>query len=372
MAAVAIPPKPEAKKPTGPREDARGPWIVGNRYDLLFFSGSVAVPLLLWAGFSYGFLTGVAVYAIFQLLFNMPHNVQTWTMSAFDDEDRKKNGRRYFVALAVITLLFGGAMLVSPTGVYPWLRDALVYWGYYHLVRQHYGFQRLYERRMAVLGEPVPPLESKLYARFLDIVSYAPLLVRFRNPELMTIRAGTRTIHVWHPVLPEIVWKAIAGAYALVIFAAIVHHVVAIARGRKRMLARATLLASVTIAFGLAALAIDDIIVAIAIVTSFHNIQYLGLVYFHNKTRAEIAERENVPLGKNVPIDWIRTKRLLPYIAMTFGYGFIILGPRIGFRDVMIAELPITVVVALHYYVDARIWKFNHYPNLARYLRLKP
>jgi hypothetical protein len=69
--------------------------------------------------------------------------------------------------------------LLSPDGVSPWLRDALVYWGYYHLVRQHYGILRLYERRMAIAGTPAPPLESKLYARFIDIASYAPLLLRF-------------------------------------------------------------------------------------------------------------------------------------------------------------------------------------------------
>ena len=34
-----------------------------------------------------------------------------------------------------------------------WVRDALIYWGYYHLVRQHYGFQRLYERKMGGVSE---------------------------------------------------------------------------------------------------------------------------------------------------------------------------------------------------------------------------
>lgn len=375
MAAVARrdadPPEPrEVLGPAATRP--KTPWIVSPRYDLTFFSGSVIVPLALWAGFSYGFLTGVAVYAIFQLAFNMPHNVQTWTMSVLDDEDRAANGRRYLAALIVIVAMFGGAMLLSPTGVYPWLRDALIYWGYVHLVRQHYGFQRLYERRMAVVGSAPPALESKLYARYLDIVSYAPLLIRFRNPELMTIRAAGRSIHVWHPVLPDLAWKAIAAAYAATVLAAVLHHVVVAAHGRTHLLPRAMLLASVTIAFGLAAIVVDDLVVAVAIVTSFHNLQYLGLVLFHNRTRAELAEREALPFGKNVAIDWLRARRLAPYALMTLGYGVVVLAPRIGLRSVMLAELPITTVVALHYYVDARVWKFNRYPNLARFLRLKP
>lgn len=343
------------------------PWIVSRGYDLIFFSGSVAVPLVLWAAFTNGWMTGVAVYVAFQLLFNMPHNVQTWTMSLLDDADREKNGRRYVIAFGVIVALFGGTMLLSPTGAYPWLRDALVYWGYYHLVRQHYGFQRLYERRMAVLGAPVPSLESKLYKRYLDIVSYAPLLIRFRDPELMTIRAAGRSVHIFHPILPNWAWMSVATFYAAVVLAAIVHHVIAAARGRRYLAARGLLLASVTVAFALAGIVIQDIVVAIAVVTSFHNIQYLGLTFFHNRTRATLTEP-----GKNKPIDWLRAERFLPYAIMTFGYGLFIFAPRIAFRNVAFAELPITAVVAFHYYVDARIWKFDQYPNLARYLRLKP
>lgn len=348
------------------------PWIVSAPYDLTFFVGSLALPLMMWVAFTNGWMTGLAVYLAFQLLFNMPHNVQTWTMTVLDGEDRGKNGRRYLVAAGVIVGLFGGSMILSPGFLYPLLRDALIYWGYYHLVRQHYGFQRLYERRMAVLGSPSSPLESKLYARYLDVVSYAPLLIRFRDPELMTIRVTDRAVHIRHPVLPELAWKLVLGVWLAVVAAAFVHHVVAVLRGRKEMLGRALLLTSVTAAFGLAGMVINDIVVAIAVVTSFHNLQYLGLVLFHNRTRAEIADREGVAVGTNRPIDWIRAGRFVPYALMTFGYGLLVFAPRVAFRKAALAELPIITVVAFHYYVDARVWRFADYPNLARYLRLKP
>jgi hypothetical protein len=357
---------------TAAQAPPRSPWIVSGRYDLTFFIGSLTVPLLMWVAFERGLMTGVAVYLTFQLLFNMPHNVQTWTMSVLDRDDRAKNGRRYLTALAVIVLLFGSAIVLSPTGVYPWLRDALIYWGYYHLVRQHYGFQRLYERRMAVLGSPASPTESKLYGRYLDVVSYAPLLVRFRDPDLMTIRVTGRAMHIRHPVLPELAWKAVLAVWAACVLAALVHHAVAFAKGRRHMIGRALLLTSVTAAFALAGMVIHDIVIAIAVVTSFHNLQYLGLVLFHNRTRAELAERESVPKGNNAPIDWVRAGRLLPYALMTFGYGVLVFAPRIAFRTATLAELPVLTVVAFHYYIDARVWRFGDYPNLARYLKLKP
>jgi hypothetical protein len=336
-------------------------FIVSPRYDTAFFTASLALPLLLWVGFSFGLLTGVAVYAIFQLAFNLPHNFQTWTMSVLDEEDRSRHGRRYAIALAVCVLVFALPMALSPDGVYPWVRDALIYWGYYHLVRQHYGFQRLYEKKMG----GVPALESKLYARFLDAVSYLPLLVRFRDPELMTIHAGKMAAHIWHPVLPRAAWMAVAALYALIVVAAIVHHLVAVARGRTGLLPRALHFAAVTLAFALAGLVIRDLIVAIAVVTAFHNLQYIGLVWFHNANRAADGATDGNPA-----VRWIATHRIGRYVAVSMLYGVVILLPRALSPGTRLAELPITLVVAMHYYVDARIWRFKDYPRLGRWLRL--
>jgi hypothetical protein len=375
-AAASLPIDPAAATRARALEPAAAPprngWIVSRGYDLTFFVGSLAAPLLLWAAFEYGFLTGVAVFAIFQLAFNMPHNFQTWTMSVFDADDRAKNGRRYAVALFVVLGALALPALLSPNGVYPLVRDALVYWGYYHLVRQHFGFQRLYERRMAVAGSPASPRESQLYARFLEVVSYAPLLLRFRDPERMTIHVGERAIWVRHPILPPWLWHAIAAVYAAVIVAAIAHHVIAALRGRKHLAPRALLFAAVTLCFGLAGIVIKDIVVAIAIVTSFHNLQYLGLVWFHNRTRATLADKEGIPRGKNRPIDLIRSGRVPVYILISALYGLVLIVPIALFPGNVLAELPINGMVALHYYVDARVWRFGDYPQLARFLKLKP
>src|SRR5262249_29807620 len=149
-------------------------------------------------------------------------------------------------------------------GVYPWVRDALIYWGYYHLVRQHYGFQRIYERKMG----GVSARESWWYGRYLDAVSYLPLLIRFRDPELMTIHAGAARSWIHHPVLPGPVVLGLVIVYGAVVLAAIAHHAWAFfVRGRRGLMPRALLLFSVTACFALAAVVISDLVVAIAIVT---------------------------------------------------------------------------------------------------------
>jgi len=339
-------------------------FLVSPRFDVAFFLASVAVPMLLWAGFAAGWLTGVAVYALFQLVFNLPHNFQTWTLTALDPVDRARDGRRDLVALAVIVALFGGAMLLSPDDVYPWLRDGLIYWGYYHLVRQHYGFLALYQRKA---GGAIPRWEQRLYPRLLEAICYLPLVVRFRDPSLMTIRAGGVETWVRHPVVPPAVWIAALALFAAAVLFVVGHHLVLLARGGRVVLPRLLLFLSITIAFGLADLVVGDLIVAIAIVTAYHNLQYIGLVWFRTETRARLGLVDG-----NLFVAWLRDGRWARYLACAFGYGVVILAPRVIFRGVRVAELPITAVVALHYVVDARLWKGQRQPRLGVELGLKP
>lgn len=336
-------------------------WIVSARYDTAFFTASLVVPFSLWAAFSANLMTGVAVYVTFQLLFNMPHNFQTWTLTVLDQEDRAKNWRVYVTAAVTVVLVLGVPMVVSPNGLYPWVRDGLIYWGYYHLVRQHYGFQRLYERKMG----GVTPSESFWYGRYLDVVSYVPLLLRFRDPELMTFHVGSQAAWVHHPVLPSALVGVLAAVYAGAILGAVVHHVVAFRAGRQHLLPRALLLAAVTTCFMLAGLVINDIIIAIAIVTSFHNLQYLGLLAFHNKNRAALGD-----VAGNRFIGWIAAHRWWPTVGVSVLYGVLIMLPRVFIRESRLGELPLAFFVAMHYYVDSRVWRFKDYPKRGAWLQL--
>jgi hypothetical protein len=339
-------------------------FLVSPRFDVAFFIASLGVPLLLWAGFAAGWLTGVAVYVIFQLAFNLPHNFQTWTLTALDPVDRARDGRRDLVALAVIVALFGGAMVLSPDGVYPWLRDGLIYWGYYHLVRQHYGFLALYQRKA---GGAIPRWEQRLYPRLLDAICYLPLVVRWRDPSLMTIHAGGLDTWVRHPIVPPAVWIAALALFGAAVLFVVAHHVALLRRGGRVVLPRLLLFVSITIAFGLADLVAGDLIVAIAIVTAYHNLQYIGLVWFRTETRARLGLVDGNPF-----VAWLRDGRWLRYAACALAYGVVIFAPRALLRGVRLGELPLTAVVALHYVVDARLWKGQRQPRLAVELGLRP
>jgi hypothetical protein len=336
-------------------------WIVSARYDTIFFTASLLVPALLWGGFQAGFLTGVAVFVIFQLAFNMPHNFQTWTLTVLDEKDRARNGRAYLWALAAMVLLFVVPMLAAPTTVFPWMRDALLYWGYYHLIRQFYGFQRLYERKMG----GVSARESFWVGRYLDAVSYLPLLFRFRDPDLMTIRGGDVSMWIRHPVLPRPAFVGLLALYGAVLIAIVAAHLVWEMRGRQRLWPRALLLLSVTLCCGAASL-INEVLIAVSLLTTFHNLQYVGLVWFHNRNRARRGEAAG-----NALVGWIAKDRVPLYVAVSMLYGVAVIAPLAIFPGRAWAEIPITLVVAMHYYVDGRAWRFKEVPERALYLALR-
>jgi hypothetical protein len=336
-------------------------WIVSAPYDCLFFSGSLAIPAVLWLAFHLSLLSGIAVYALFQLLFNMPHNFQTWTLTLLDPEDRARHGRRYALAALAIFVAFGGALWLSPKLIYPWLRDGLLYWGYYHLVRQHYGFQRIYQRKLGGVSQR----ESFWTSRYLEAVCLLPLLWRFRDPARMTVDAGGVRFWIHHPLFSRSAFLACVALEALVVLAALAAQLWMLARGRRGLLPRALLLLSVTLAFGAAGLE-KNVLVAVALLTTFHNLQYIGLVWFHNATRAGRGEARG-----NRPVVWIQTNRLPLYAGMSLLYGLALFLPRILAGGARLAELPVTFVVALHYYVDGRAWRFDLYPERGLWLRLR-
>ena len=45
--------------------------------------------------------------------------------------------------------------------------------------------------------------------------------------------------------------------------------------------------------------------------------------------------------------------------------------PRLLARSSRFAELPVTLLVALHYYVDGRAWRYDLYPERGLGLRLR-
>jgi hypothetical protein len=211
----------------------------------------------------------------------------------------------------------------------------------------------------------VSPRESFWVKRLLEAVSWLPLLLRFRDPSLMTISAGGVSFEIRHPTLGPAVITAVLALWAAIVATALAWHLWQALLGRQGLWPRALLLLSVTLAFGAAGLE-REVLVAVALLTTFHNLQYLGLTWFHNQTRAGAAATEGNP-----PVAWLASGHAARYVLVSLLYGVALFLPRLLAGRSRFAELPVTVIVALHYYVDGRVWRFDLYPERGRWLRLR-
>jgi hypothetical protein len=341
------------------------PWIISARKDFTFFVASLGVCGAIWAAFALSWASGVAVYVVFQLAFNMPHNFQTWTLTVLDAEDREHNGPRYAVAAAIVVATFAIPLLASPDVIYPALVDLLLYWGYYHLVRQHHGILRLYERRLTQASSPSSARELWWQSRLLEVICYVPLLLRFRDPDSMTVHVGPHPTWVRHPILPAPLVPWLAGLYVVSLAIMLIHAGASARRGRP-LGPRTLYLVAVSAAMGISGLAIHDFLMASIFVTVHHNIEYLGLVWFHHQNRVSSPQ----PIVGNEPLSWLKNRNYLRYAFATLIYGLVIFAVRFVSPHSPYAELPLLFVVAMHYYIDSRAWRFRERPALAQHLRL--
>src|SRR5688572_3222584 len=97
----------------------RSPYLVSPRYDAVWFLGSMAVPYVMALVY---WVTGpgpnkqvvVALYVAFQLLFNLPHNAQTWSLTVLEGHERNAHPGRYWGSVLVATGLLVSSMALSP------------------------------------------------------------------------------------------------------------------------------------------------------------------------------------------------------------------------------------------------------------------
>src|SRR5262245_29951221 len=120
-------------------------WIVSRTFDLTLFFGGAALSLLVLGLFVLG-APIVALWWIWLLAFDGPHIGAAFTRTYFD---RQEWIRRPGVLVgSLLTFLIGPLFLAAGiiTGSddpFLWFLGLATFYGYYHVVRQHYGFVAL-------------------------------------------------------------------------------------------------------------------------------------------------------------------------------------------------------------------------------------
>ena len=331
------------------------PWILGPRADASFILGGVAISAAMaLAGALGGARTIGWLFLLFQAGFNLPHYFQTLTLTYLDPEMRRRERRRLALLAAISLLLPLGALLApSPTPL-RLLTTVTLVWGFWHILQQSWGLAAIYLRRGASEA-----LWGRRWARgALTLGCLWPLAWRISRGTLGYATGGLAQ----QSLLPQLP-IAVAQAGAAAALCACVGYAGWLAM---RLLRRqpaaplAALLVGLTVVqFWIGMIFIDDFVLAIVFLTSWHALQYLALVYQVQRGRSASAE----------PSWWARlaSTEEVWYFAAAVGFALVAAGVADSLPRPWGDSVYLPLLMA-HYLNDGWLWKRKENPDVAGWL----
>jgi hypothetical protein len=364
-------------------------WIVSAPYDLAWFFGGAALSL----AFLLLYFGGVPVLVLWWgwiLLLDGPHIAAAFTRTYLDREEWSR--RRSLLLTSLLTFAVGPVFLLANviTGsADPFLLFLALsaFYAYYHVVRQHYGFLALYDAKTRDARRVAFRIDTWVlyvgcwtpYLYFLLTHPRARAILRL--PESPS-RGGIEQVltlvllAVWCLSLAILLVRAAAKgrgllgdpktAYLLVTF--VVYSSIYF------------LVAPMEPVYGASNGPDQDFLLISALVTVFHNVQYLGLVWFHNRNRYT-SGRDFGPAQRlsRTPALYLAGCVLFSVVVYgsfacttgAFPGCAILLDTRVGPFTANQIGLCLWWGLAInHYYLDQKIWRVRGDPELRRNLGL--
>jgi hypothetical protein len=320
----------------------RSPWIISRGVDLTLVSGSALagfVYILLYSAFhvpiSY-------LWWFWSVGFDGTHIFATATRTYFDPGARRRHAVLLYGSAGVFFAL-GPALVLA--GARYLLAMIVAVWAYYHVIRQHYGFMVLYK----VKNRDLAPADNFLDRVFLGVMLVAPPYIRFlaRHPGEMGIPFRL----AWSE---PVVWALVA--------------VTVLAWGARQFRTPVRNLPKYLLFAGVVPLhwltfALMSWQAAVPTVTIVHNLQYHALVWFHNRNRY------SGPSAPAIPRAVTRSLATYAIAALVFSAAYRIPGFQLG----KVSDLAFGFFCGFgltHYYLDSRIWRLRHDPELKEALQL--
>jgi hypothetical protein len=362
-------------------------WVVSARYDLAWFFGGALASVGVLALYFGLHVPIVVLFWAWLLGFDGPHIGAAFTRTYADRQEWKSRPR--LLLLSLLTFAVGPAFLLlnvvtgRPDPFLLYLGLATFY-GYYHVVRQHYGFLALYKARNA----DVDPVDLRIdrwtlyvgcwapYAYFLLTHPKARVLLRMA-PEgpngLMEKAAVAASVAVW--------------ALALLVF---LGRQLTRPRGTSRLPQTAYLLLT-TLLYSAVYFVVarfepvyaastgpdQDFLLLSVVVVIFHNIQYLGLVWFHNRNRYGSAPEGDFGPARSInrsPIRYLLACLAFSAVVYLLFAAWTGVFPAVHLRgSATFNQIGLCLWWGLainHYYLDQKIWRVRGDATLKKNLGL--
>jgi len=370
--------------PATPPAPRRVAWLDGPRVDLPFYIGSALIGWAALLAHAVARVPATLLYVFWILFLDGPHLWATISRTYLDREERRTRRGLLLASLAWAALPLGAITWGHLTGQrLPWaiFLAFVQVWAYWHVVRQHYGFLVLYQRKAGELAGVANRIEySAFYTVMLAPFASFALCHPFARREL-GLPAVVSTIE-------RGVVNALGAATALAIVIYIANEIIRARRGRPVNVAKNAFLAAcvplhlVTLLHPRWSTSIDVLAVTV-VVTSFHNLQYDAIVWRHGQRRYLAPDAD-----ERFGIATRLFRRVVPWYLAGLAFTVILryaswsLDGRFWQSAWTIRALPGPfsaaeyvnawwwIVAMHHYYLDQRIWRVGRDAKLRANLGL--
>jgi tetratricopeptide (TPR) repeat protein len=323
-------------------------WILDTVHDLLLFVGTplVIVPVFFLAQARYS----VEAIALFVAAFGACGHHLPGMMRAYGDRELFQ---RFRVRFIVAPLFLLAVCLVSSWYRLQTLVVVAVLWGFWHGLAQVYGFGRIYDAKVGSTAPLTARLDLALCFTWfgLGMIQSPGRLYGLVNA---FYAAGGPLID---PRVIRTVQQAwwLATLFVTAAFAAnfIAQHW----RGQRQSIIKLLLFASSIGFWWYCMVAINNVILGIALFEVFHDVQYLSIVWVYNRRR---VERQAGAAGRFTRFLFRPSGRMIGlYLGLIFAYGALGLVDDDDQFDALqrIAIGFLAFSALLHFYYDGFIWK---------------
>ncbi len=406
-------------------------WLLDRRRDLVFYIGSALagwlyVGVILYAiatladplrdplatlavgGLEIPLTLELLVVASWAFLLDAPHVWATLGRTLADPDEWRSRGA--VLRFSFVWFLVGPALILAPYSAgaaagrlgHPLPPAALAagalafftafrLWAYYHVVRQHWGFVSLYQRKASDTGDP------RIDRWFFNLAMYMPLVL-FMTSSYYRRTPGMPDLGLDRPLLGGVSLGALVhplawAAYLGAILFYLGYQVRRARRGegvnRSKLLYLAPLLPLHFVAFSHPLMAAF----VVPLVTVGHNVQYHAIVYAYGRRKYGPSEERRYRWARF----FFRSVPVYALVGLAFTFGFYrgpwidwlksatgwrldelmlnSLGMMAGVRDPAALGLGEQLFAALllgfamqHYYLDSKIWRVSRDREVQKHL----
>lgn len=333
-----------------PRSDVgrRAWWLIGARWDLVFFLGT---PLLLLLAADLAIRHGAEMVIVVAGTVGAVAHHFPGLLRAYGD---KELFLRQWPRLVFAPLAFAILCSTFVYGNFDGLSFIVLMWGVWHASAQVYGMGRVYDAKAGHLLPRTALLDKIVCASWFALVlMLSPGRLTVALTELYKCGLPTASSEFIYALqlCAIVVTSAVTGAWIL-------HMAESYESQRPQSITKVVLFAGSIAFWWYANIPIQNVIIGVALFELLHDVHYLAFVWTFKHSEQESAE------GDTSPVNRLFRKTfgsVIFYIALTVAYGVFFRGNEALLSGPALKLVAVVVLVStlLHFYTDSFIWNLR-------------